>query len=150
MQGYFCQWKYSHTTSSGTKLDSALLCMSGIWNFRQGRIFRKILLPCYTQKQVVLQKPAKAVMCLDSACLTTPITTFCLSMLTDLIFFVQIMCYLPLLQEGTTAWFPTLGTSHNRPWLSGNVCLPIMYNGLQKLLHKFSVVRAEPACDGVI
>ena len=33
-----------------------------------------------------------------------------------LIFWVQILSYLPLIQEGTTAKFPTLGSSHNRPW----------------------------------
>ena len=32
-----------------------------------------------------------------------------------LIFWVQILSYLPLLQEGTTAGFPALGSSHNRP-----------------------------------
>ena len=36
-----------------------------------------------------------------------------------LIFLVQILSYLPLLQEGTTAEFPALGSSHNRPWLRG-------------------------------
>ena len=30
-------------------------------------------------------------------------------------FWVQILSYLPLLQEGTTAEFPALGSSHNRP-----------------------------------
>ena len=34
-----------------------------------------------------------------------------------LIFWVQILSYLPLLLEGTTAGFPALGSSHNRPWL---------------------------------
>mgnify|MGYP001798506235 CR=1 FL=1 len=32
-----------------------------------------------------------------------------------LIFWVEISSYLPLLQEGTTAGFPALGSSHNRP-----------------------------------
>ena len=32
-----------------------------------------------------------------------------------LVFWVQILSYLPLLQEGTTAEFPALGSSHNRP-----------------------------------
>ena len=32
-----------------------------------------------------------------------------------LILWVQILIYLPLLQEGTTAGFPSLGSSHNRP-----------------------------------
>ena len=32
-----------------------------------------------------------------------------------LIFWVKILRYLPLLQEGTTAEFPALGSSHNRP-----------------------------------
>ena len=31
------------------------------------------------------------------------------------IFLVQILSYLPLLQEGTAAEFPALGSSHNRP-----------------------------------
>ena len=31
------------------------------------------------------------------------------------IFLVQILSYFPLLQEGTTAEFPALGISHNRP-----------------------------------
>ena len=35
-----------------------------------------------------------------------------------LIFWVQISSYLPLLQEGTTAEFPALGSSHNRPWIA--------------------------------
>ena len=56
---------------------------------------------------------------LDSACLKTPITTFCLTILMDLhffwIFWVQILSSLPPLQEGTTAGFPALGSSHNRP-----------------------------------
>ena len=34
-----------------------------------------------------------------------------------LIFRVQILSYLPLFQKGTTAEFPALGHSHNRPWL---------------------------------
>ena len=34
-----------------------------------------------------------------------------------LIFWVQILSYLPLLQEGTTAGFPALGSSHDRPCL---------------------------------
>ena len=34
-----------------------------------------------------------------------------------LIFWVQILSYLPLRQEGTTAMFPVLGSSHNRLWL---------------------------------
>ena len=34
-----------------------------------------------------------------------------------LIFWVQILSYLPHLQEGTTAGFPALGSSHNRPWV---------------------------------
>ena len=33
-----------------------------------------------------------------------------------LIFWVQILSYLSLLQEGTTAGFPALGSSHSRPW----------------------------------
>ena len=33
-----------------------------------------------------------------------------------LIFWVQILIYLPLLQEGTIAGFPALGSSHHRPW----------------------------------
>ena len=32
-----------------------------------------------------------------------------------LIFWVPRLSYLPLLQEGTTAEFPALGSSHNRP-----------------------------------
>ena len=32
-----------------------------------------------------------------------------------LIFWVPNLSYLPLLQEGTTAEFPALGSSHNRP-----------------------------------
>ena len=32
-----------------------------------------------------------------------------------LIFWVQILIYFPLLQEETTAEFPALGSSHNRP-----------------------------------
>ena len=32
-----------------------------------------------------------------------------------LIFWVQILSYLSLLQEGTTAGFPAFGSSHNRP-----------------------------------
>ena len=32
-----------------------------------------------------------------------------------LILWVQILIYLPLLQEGTAAGFPALGNSHNRP-----------------------------------
>ena len=36
-----------------------------------------------------------------------------------LIFWVLILSYLPLLQEGTTAEFPALGSSHNRPCLEG-------------------------------
>ena len=32
-----------------------------------------------------------------------------------LIFWFQILSYLPLFQEGTTAGFPSLGSSHNRP-----------------------------------
>ena len=32
------------------------------------------------------------------------------------IFLVLNLSYLPLLQEGTTAEFPALGSSHNRPW----------------------------------
>ena len=34
-----------------------------------------------------------------------------------LIFWVQILSFLPLLQEGTTAECPALGSSHNRPCL---------------------------------
>ena len=34
-----------------------------------------------------------------------------------LIFWVHILSYPPLLQEGTAAGFPALGISHNRPWL---------------------------------
>ena len=34
----------------------------------------------------------------------------------SLIFWVPNLSYLPLLQEGTTAEFPALGSSHNRPW----------------------------------
>ena len=56
---------------------------------------------------------------LDLAFLKTLITTFCLTMLMDLnfflIFWVQILSYLPLLQEKTTAEFPSLGSSHNCP-----------------------------------
>ena len=77
-------------------------------------------------------KPAKKVMCsdlkvaknlwrsivstqqrlyLDSAYLKSPITTFCLTILMDLIFsfWVQVSSYLSLLQQGTTAGFPPLG-----------------------------------------
>ena len=31
-------------------------------------------------------------------------------------FWVPNLSYLPLLHEGTTAQFPALGSSHNRPW----------------------------------
>ena len=34
----------------------------------------------------------------------------------SLIVWVQILSYVPLLKEGTTAEFPALGSSHNRPW----------------------------------
>ena len=33
-----------------------------------------------------------------------------------LIFWVQMLSYLPLFQEGTTAEFPALDSSHNCPW----------------------------------
>ena len=38
-------------------------------------------------------------------------------------FWVQILSYLPLHQEGTAAEFPALGSSHNRPWLQGKIML---------------------------
>ena len=97
----------------------------------QGRIFRTI---CFTQNVVILRKTGKKRSCvwtkkwpktcegadlaqnLDSACLKTPMTTFGLTVLMDLKFF---LCsnfeFLPLLHEGTTAEFLALGSSHNRP-----------------------------------
>ena len=33
------------------------------------------------------------------------------------LFWVQTLSYLPLLQEGTTAGSPALGSSHNRLWV---------------------------------
>ena len=39
------------------------------------------------------------------------------------IFWIQISSYLPLLQEGTTAGFPALGSSHNHPCISSRHCL---------------------------
>ena len=58
---------------------------------------------------------------MDSACSKTPKITFCLTILMDLnfsqFFWVQILSYLPLLQEGTTAGFSALGSSDNRPWI---------------------------------
>ena len=48
-----------------------------------------------------------------------------------LIFWVQILSYLLLLQEGTTAKFPTLGSSHSRLWL--NETIFIEFWGLNRL-----------------
>ena len=47
-----------------------------------------------------------------------------------LIFLSQILSYLPLLQEGTTAWFLALGSSHNRPCYS-----PFEFHDLTLLSH---------------
>ena len=106
----------------------------------QGRIFRKIWLPSITQKQVVLRKTGKSLHAFGLKSGQKPMkeqskhkieARFGLSMpknpynnlLFDhidrfeffLIFWVQTLSYLPLLQEGTTAGFLALGSSHNRP-----------------------------------
>ena len=44
-----------------------------------------------------------------------------------LVFWVQILSYVPLLKEGTTAEFPALGSSHNRP------CLCQMFDGQEEV-----------------
>ena len=45
----------------------------------------------------------------------TPITTFCLTLLMDLNFFNFLISNFELFQEETTAGFPALRSSHNRP-----------------------------------
>ena len=56
---------------------------------------------------------------LDPACLKTPLGNFCLTILMDLNFLALILNYLPLPQEGTTAEFPALVSSHDRPCTAG-------------------------------
>ena len=105
----------------------------------QGRISRKIWLPSFTKKLVVLRKTGKNRHVLGLKSGQKPMkeqsyhkleARFGLSMpknpfnnlLLDhinefeffLIFWVHILSYVPLLQEGTTAEFPALGSSHNR------------------------------------
>ena len=107
----------------------------------QGRIFWKTWLPSFTQKLVVLQKTGKNRLVFGLKSGQKPMkeqswhkteARFGLSMPKNpynnlsfdhidgfkffLILCVQIMSYLPLLQEGTTAGFPALSSSHNRPW----------------------------------
>ena len=97
----------------------------------QGHIFQKIRLPSFTQKQAVLRKTGKNRHVFGLKSGQEPEARFGLSMpknpynnlLYDhingfeffLVFWVQILSYLPLLQEGTTAGFLALGSSHNRP-----------------------------------
>ena len=61
---------------------------------------------------------------LVSACLKAPIKTFLFDHVDgfefSLSFPVQILSYLSLLQERTTARFLAIGSSHNRPWLLGH------------------------------
>ena len=47
-----------------------------------------------------------------------------------LIFWVPNLSYLPLLQEGTTAEFPALGSSHSRPWPDLNKVESISYSNI--------------------
>ena len=62
-------------------------------------------------------------------------------------FLVQIISYLPLLQEGQLP-----GSQHSAPVIIApdfwEMFLQIMYNGLQKVLHKFSVVsQSQPVLE---
>ena len=46
-----------------------------------------------------------------------------------LIFWVPTLSNLPLLQEGTTAEFPALGSSHNRPCLEPHMEMVVIDGG---------------------
>ena len=43
-------------------------------------------------------------------------------------FWAQILSYLPLLQEGTNAEFPALGSSHNHPCIDNTIYQQIAVN----------------------
>ena len=110
-------------------------------NSMQGSIFRKIWLPSFTQNLVILRKTGKTRHEFGLESGHKPMkernkhkieAKYLLSMLKHpynsllfdyidgfeffLILWVQILSYLPLPQEGTTAEFPALGSSQNRPW----------------------------------
>ena len=65
-----------------------------------------------------------------------------------LIFWVQILSCLPLLQEGITAGFPALGSSHSRPCIK-SMPRPLIHQGqLSKtvFLHISLAIEAQKAC----
>ena len=69
---------------------------------------------------------------MDSAYLKNPYNNLLFDHIDEfkltLIFWVQILSYLALLQEGTTAGFPAIGSSHNRP---------CYHTSAQNILHYF-------------
>ena len=71
---------------------------------------------------------------MDSACLKPLLFYHIDGLEFFIIFWVQISSYLPLLKEGTTAGFPALRSSHNRPWNLSHVVDPLRHSPQLKAL----------------